>query len=193
MKKKVDALSVLHMLFPTKNNIVWNWFRNINWAFATNNHYETCVRDFEPKSKSQSDVWKEKNSLVQKKFWHQASKMKRMIMAYSYIDMIGRRMVVQWTSMCMYIFFAKFWGLKFDKCTKMLDRVIILHYDAYSHIATSVTTVFQEWGWKVLNHPLYSPDLSSLDYNLFWKVEELFQGFISVTPSIMTRKDSAVE
>ncbi len=30
----------------------------------------------------------------------------------------------------------------------------------YSHIVMSVTIVPQEYGWEVLNHPPYSPDLS---------------------------------
>ncbi len=36
--------------------------------------------------------------------------------------------------------------------------------------------VFQEYGWEVLNHPLYSPDLSPLDYDLFPKLNEPLQG-----------------
>ncbi len=39
-------------------------------------------------------------------------------------------------------------------------------------MAMLVTTVFQEYGWKVLNHPLYTLDLSSLDYDLFPKLKE---------------------
>ncbi len=40
------------------------------------------------------------------------------------------------------------------------------------HTAMSVTTVFQEYGWDVLNHPMYSPDLSPQDYDPFLKLKE---------------------
>ncbi len=54
----------------------------------------------------------------------------------------------------------------------MLDHVIIFHDNTHPHIAMSVTTVFQEYGWEVLNHPLYSSDLSNPDYGVFPKLKE---------------------
>ncbi len=56
---------------------------------------------------------------------------------------------------------------------QMLDGVIIHHDNPRSHIAMSVTIVFQEHGWEVLNHLLYNPDLRPRDYNLFLKLKEL--------------------
>ncbi len=58
----------------------------------------------------------------------------------------------------------------------MLDHVIILHDNAHPHIAMSVPTVSQEYDWEVLNYTPYSPDLSSLDYDLFVKLKELIWG-----------------
>ncbi len=55
----------------------------------------------------------------------------------------------------------------------MLYHVITLHDDT---IAMSVTTVFQDYGWEVLYHLLYSPDLSPPDYDLFPKLKEPLQG-----------------
>ncbi len=49
----------------------------------------------------------------------------------------------------------------------MLNHVIILHEKAHPQIATSVTTVSQEYGQEVLNHALYSPDLIPLCYDIF--------------------------
>ncbi len=43
----------------------------------------------------------------------------------------------------------------------MLDRVIILHDNACLNIVMLVMTVFQKYGSEVLNHPLYSPNLST--------------------------------
>ncbi len=46
--------------------------------------------------------------------------------------------------------------------SRMLDHVIIVHGNACPHIATLVTTVFQEYNWEVLNHLPYSYNLSPL-------------------------------
>ncbi len=56
----------------------------------------------------------------------------------------------------------------------MLDRVIILHDNAHPHIAISITTVFQEYDWEMLNQAPYNPDLSPSDYNQFPKLKEPF-------------------
>jgi histone-lysine N-methyltransferase SETMAR len=34
----------------------------------------------------------------------------------------------------------------------------------------------QRWGWQVLTHPLYSPDLAPFDYWLYEHVKETFRG-----------------
>ncbi len=67
---------------------------------------------------------------------------------------------------------SKVWRI----CSQILDRVIILHENARPHTATLVTTVFQEYGWEVLNHPPYSLDPSPLDYDLFPKLKEWLWG-----------------
>ncbi len=56
--------------------------------------------------------------------------------------------------------------------SQMLNCVIILHDNYCPHIATSVTTFFQEYRLEVLNHPPYSLDLSPLEYDLFPKLKE---------------------
>ncbi len=58
----------------------------------------------------------------------------------------------------------------------MLNHVISLYDNVHLHIAMSVTTVLQESGWEVLNHPSYSFNLGPPGYDLFPKVKEPFQG-----------------
>ncbi len=87
-----------------------------------------------------------------------------MAMAFDYTGMIGMYMMPYGCILHQYVyvhFLRKILRPKVQQiCSQMLDGVIILHDNTYPHIATSVTTVFQEYGWEVLNHPPYSPDLS---------------------------------
>ncbi len=61
-----------------------------------------------------------------------------------------------------------------------------------SILQQSVTTVFQENAWEVLNHSPYRPNLSSLDYDLFPKLTELLQGIrfsdLSELPKAVTQE-----
>ncbi len=54
----------------------------------------------------------------------------------------------------------------------MLDCAIILPDNACPHITMSVTVIFQKYGWEMLKHPQYNPDLSPLDYDLFPKLKK---------------------
>ncbi len=63
----------------------------------------------------------------------------------------------------------------------MLDHVIILHDNGHPHIATSVTTVFQAYGWEVLNHLAYSPDLSHRATIYSQNSRNHYGEFVSVT------------
>jgi histone-lysine N-methyltransferase SETMAR len=46
-----------------------------------------------------------------------------------------------------------------EKRPELLDNAIILHDNATSHTADTVRRCLQRWGWEVLQHPPYSPDL----------------------------------
>ena len=53
----------------------------------------------------------------------------------------------------------------------VVKNSIILHDNARSHTA-AVTDLLCCWQWEILEHPPYSPDMSSCDYDLFAKVKE---------------------
>ncbi|PSN56149.1 hypothetical protein C0J52_03342, partial [Blattella germanica] len=48
--------------------------------------------------------------------------------------------------------------------------------NARAHEAVAVTDLLLRWGWEVLYHPPYSPDLSPCDYDLFPKMKEPLRG-----------------
>jgi histone-lysine N-methyltransferase SETMAR len=56
------------------------------------------------------------------------------------------------------------------------NKVILLQDNAAPHRAKVVLEALEEWGWKTLSHPPYSPDLSPCDYFLFPKVKESLRG-----------------
>ncbi len=58
--------------------------------------------------------------------------------------------------------------------------VIILHDNERPHHKDSVLSVFGQYGWETLSHPLYCPNMSPSDYNLFWKLKELLRESVSV-------------
>ncbi len=76
--------------------------------------------------------------------------------------------------------------------SQMFDYVIILHDNIHPCISISVNTDSQEYGWEVLKHSPYSPDLSPLDYNLLLKLKEPLYGIyfsdLSELSSAMTKK-----
>ncbi|KAG5315313.1 MOS1T transposase, partial [Pseudoatta argentina] len=47
------------------------------------------------------------------------------------------------------------------------DKVILLHDNARPRVAKPVKTYLETLKWKVLPHPLYSPDIAPSDYHLF--------------------------
>jgi histone-lysine N-methyltransferase SETMAR len=63
-----------------------------------------------------------------------------------------------------------------EKRPELLDNAIILHDNTTSHTADTVRCCLQRWGWEVLQHPSYSPDLSPCDFDLIPKVKKPLRG-----------------
>ena len=57
----------------------------------------------------------------------------------------------------------------------MVQNPIILHDNARSHTA-AVTDLLRRWQWEILEHPPYSPDMSTWDCDLSAKVKEPLRG-----------------
>jgi len=53
---------------------------------------------------------------------------------------------------------------------------LILHDNARPYVANVVTEKLLEYGWKVLPHPPYRPDLSPPDFDLFPKLKKPMRG-----------------
>ena len=57
-----------------------------------------------------------------------------------------------------------------------LQIVIILHVNATELKAIGVRDLLRRWRWEVLEHPLYSLDLSHCDYDLIPKLKAPLRG-----------------
>jgi histone-lysine N-methyltransferase SETMAR len=54
--------------------------------------------------------------------------------------------------------------------------VLILHYNARPHASGAVSEILEKYGWQVLPHPPYSPDMSPPDFDLFPKLKKPLRG-----------------
>jgi len=65
-------------------------------------------------------------------------------------------------------------------CRKRSDMfaasVLILHDNARSHASGAVSEILEKYGWQVLPHPPYSPEMSPPDFDLFPKLKKPLRG-----------------
>jgi len=70
---------------------------------------------------------------------------------------------------------------------------IILQDNARPHAAQAVADLFNRWGWEVLYHPPYSPDLSPCDFDLIPKMKEPLHGIrFRTVPEILQAADRTI-
>jgi histone-lysine N-methyltransferase SETMAR len=61
-----------------------------------------------------------------------------------------------------------------------------------SHYTDRVSLIIR-WGWEVLYHPPYSPDLSPCDFDLITKMKEPFRGIrFRTVPEILQSVDRSI-
>ena len=59
----------------------------------------------------------------------------------------------------------------------MLSRgVILLQDNALPHLAQASKNQLQTFGWEILEHPPYSPDLSHCDFHVFGPLKKSLKG-----------------
>ncbi|PNF23599.1 hypothetical protein B7P43_G04961, partial [Cryptotermes secundus] len=70
---------------------------------------------------------------------------------------------------------------------------IILQDNARPHAAPAVADLFERWGWEVLYHPPYSPDLCPCDFDLIPKMKEPLRGIrFRTVPEILQAVDGSI-
>jgi transposase len=53
---------------------------------------------------------------------------------------------------------------------------LLLHDNARPHSAAATVNLLNSWGWEILSHPTYSPDLVPSDFHLFPKMKKHLRG-----------------
>jgi histone-lysine N-methyltransferase SETMAR len=54
--------------------------------------------------------------------------------------------------------------------------VLILHDNARPHASGAISEILEKYGWQVLPHPPYSPDMSPIDFDLSPKLKKPLRG-----------------
>ena len=54
--------------------------------------------------------------------------------------------------------------------------VLILQDNTRPHASGTVSEILKKYGWQVLPHPPYSPDMSPPEFDLFPKLKKLLRG-----------------
>ncbi|PNF31351.1 hypothetical protein B7P43_G10893, partial [Cryptotermes secundus] len=68
------------------------------------------------------------------------------------------------------------WASRFRGGRLLEAGPIILHDNARPHIGNVVTEKLRQYGWEVLPHAPYSPDMSPPDFDLFPKLKQPMRG-----------------
>jgi len=143
---------------------------------------ESWVRDFEPELKSQTMQWKGKGSPRGVKYRRQQSKVKQMIiLAYDWHGVLvcDRVEIGSTVDGDRYAYFVRKKlrpQIRKIRPNLLQAGVIVLHDNARPHVSTAVQAVLDEYGWEVLPHPAYSPDISPPDYDAFQKLKDPYRG-----------------
>jgi histone-lysine N-methyltransferase SETMAR len=54
--------------------------------------------------------------------------------------------------------------------------VLLLHDNARPHSAAATVNILNSWGWKILTHTPYSPDLAPSNFHLFPNMKQHLRG-----------------
>ena len=60
-----------------------------------------------------------------------------------------------------------------EKCPELVNRKCIIFHqnNARQHVSLMTRQKLLQFGWEVLIHPLYSPDIAPSDFHLFWSLQ----------------------
>ena len=135
----------------------------------------------EPELKSQSNEWHCHGSPQRHKFWQNLSPTKVTIILACDSQCILERHPVHEGCTVNAAYYRSFLQYNHNhtmwrKHPALLNNAIILRDNSTSHTAGWVQKLLQQWGWEILQHPLYSPDLSPSDFDLTPKLKTLLHG-----------------
>lgn len=142
---------------------------------------ETWVYHFTPESKQQSLEWRHSRSPKKRKF--KVTQSDRKIMATVFWDRKGVLLIefmptgttINAASYCEIL--KKLRRAIQNRRRGMLTKgVCLLHDNARPHVARDTKALLEKFGWDVISHPPYSPDLAPSDYHLLLNLKKHLGG-----------------
>ncbi|PAA54417.1 hypothetical protein BOX15_Mlig004941g5 [Macrostomum lignano] len=152
---------------------------------------ETWVYSWDPETKAQSAEWLPAHSPRPQKAIRKQGAMKIMhVMFFDSQGILLNWAVPQGTTVngdyYKWILQEKLRPAIRKKRPDLLESaVILLHDNAPAHRKHNVVELLSKWGWEVLQHPAYSPDLSPCDFFLFPSVKKHLRAFDSTASSTL--------
>jgi hypothetical protein len=67
-------------------------------------------------------------------------------------------------------------AIKHKRPEKLSRGVLMLHDNAHPHAAHATWDTLRRFGWSVLDHPAYSPDISPCDSHVFGPLKKTMKG-----------------
>ncbi|PNF26278.1 hypothetical protein B7P43_G02687, partial [Cryptotermes secundus] len=151
------------------------WYHEEEYAFLSHIAAgdKTWCPHFEPQSKRQSQQWKHVNSPPPKKSKAVCTSSGKVMMTF-FFDCKGPLLVkfldrgATISPQCYEDTLQKLrCAIKSKRPGMLPNGINLLHDNARPHTANSVRNTVQRFGWEVLQHPPYSPDLSPCDFHIF--------------------------
>jgi hypothetical protein len=68
---------------------------------------------------------------------------------------------------------AIFLAIHKEMSGKLSEKITVSHDNTHSY-TTNLTITLVTWGWDIMNHLAYNPDLTSSDFHLFGPLKEHF-------------------
>jgi [histone H3]-lysine36 N-dimethyltransferase SETMAR len=142
---------------------------------------ETWVHHFTPETKQSSMVWKHSSSPAPIKFKINPSAGKVMAIVFwdcagvLLIDFVPKGSTVTSTTYCGTLTRLRA-AIRRKRPTVAMESVILLHDNARPHSAHLTMNKIASFGWELLDHPPYSPDLAPSDFHLFGPLKKHLAG-----------------
>ena len=139
---------------------------------------ETWVLHYDAESKRQSSAWLKKDDPCPTKLastW--ATRKEMLITFFDSQGMVYQHFVPPGQKINATYYCHVLTQMRKHVWRKRPGKHVILHHDnASSHTAKMTKDLVASFGWEVLEHPPYSPDLAPNDFYLFPKLKKLLRG-----------------
>ncbi|PNF14967.1 hypothetical protein B7P43_G01544 [Cryptotermes secundus] len=151
---------------------------------------ETWAKPYEPQMEHQSNEWRHYGSPQKSKVRQNPSNVKVMMMLVYDCDgvilthTVPRQQTVTAQHYCSLLEHNLRPALRKKQRNFLQNPPIILQENARPQAALAMADLFDRWGWEVLYHPPYSPDLSACDFDLTRRKQQKNYGkrFLSLGP-----------